>query len=51
VQWCEANIWGIIVKYDKWDQQGKAAFNERNPQNVRESVNVSCLAVGHTKNA
>jgi hypothetical protein len=28
------NIASIVIKYDKQDQQGKAAFNERNPHNA-----------------
>jgi hypothetical protein len=31
----------IIVKYDKQDQQGKAAFNERNPHMTQQQEPVA----------
>jgi hypothetical protein len=29
------------IKYDKKDQQGKAAFNERNPQTTKQHLPVA----------
>jgi hypothetical protein len=36
------HFYGFCVKYEKQDQQGKAAFNERNPQLVNH---FNCISI------
>jgi hypothetical protein len=42
-----STLYVYLPKYDKQDQQGKAAFNERNPHTTHQQESVARSQGGH----